>query len=60
MVSVLPSLLEARSGCVDPASWRWFPLEEEVADVPTLLVAIEALKAQGLTGPVVVRTFIHC
>jgi hypothetical protein len=35
------------------------PLVGEVAEVPALMGAIEALKAQGLTRPVVVRTFIQ-
>jgi ABC-type sugar transport system substrate-binding protein len=28
-------------------------------EVPAVMGAIRALKEQGLTGPVVVRTFIH-
>jgi hypothetical protein len=35
------------------------PPTEEAVDVPALAGAIEALRAQGLTGPVVLRTFIH-
>jgi hypothetical protein len=35
-------------------------LAEEAANVPALMGAIEALREQGLTGPVVVRTFIQC
>jgi hypothetical protein len=59
MVPVLPSFLEETSGDATLASWWLFPLADEVVGVPALMEAIEALKEQGLTGLVVVRTFIH-
>jgi hypothetical protein len=59
MVLVLPSFSEGRPDGTVPASWWLFPLAEEVVEVPTLVGAIEALRAQGLTGSVVVRTFIQ-
>jgi hypothetical protein len=46
-------------GGVALASWWLFPLAEEATKVPALMGAIESLKAQGLTGLVVVCTFIQ-
>jgi hypothetical protein len=59
MVSVLPSLLDERSGGVALDAWWLFPLVEEVVEVPALMGAIKVLKAQGLTGPMVVHTFVQ-
>jgi len=59
MVPVLPSFSEERSGSIAPASWRRFPLAEEATKVLALMGAIKALRAQGLTGLMVVRTFIQ-
>jgi hypothetical protein len=59
MVLVLPSFLEERPGGAALASGWLLPLAEENTKVLALMGAIEALKAQGLIGPVVVRTFIQ-
>jgi hypothetical protein len=58
MVPVLPSFLDERSGGVALDVWWLFPLVEEAVEVPALMGAIEVLKAQGLTGPMVVHTFV--
>lgn len=39
-------------------AWWFFPMAAEAIDVPALMEAIEALKEQGLTRLLVVRTFI--
>ena len=54
-----PFLLRREADGVAPTSWWQFPLVEEATKVPTLIGAIETLRAQGLTGPMVVRVFIH-
>jgi hypothetical protein len=58
MVPVLPSFTTARprgrTGVMG-----LFPLAVEVADVPALVGAVDALRGQGLTGPVIIRTFIE-
>ena len=59
MVSIFPSFSEGRPGGTVLASWWLFPLAEEAAEVLALVGAIEALRSQGLTGLVVVRTFIQ-
>jgi hypothetical protein len=59
LVLVLPSFIEERLGGATLESWQLFPLVKEAMDMPTLVGAIEALRAQGLTIAVVVRTFIH-
>lgn len=58
MVSVLPSFLEVRPGGTILASWWLFPLVEEATEVLALVGAIEALRAHGLSEPVVVHMFI--
>jgi hypothetical protein len=59
MVLVLPSFSKGRLGSAVLTLWRLFPLVEEATEVPALVGAIKALRAQGLTAPVVVRTFIQ-
>ena len=59
MVLVLPSFVAERPGGIALESWWLYPLAEEAVDVPALVGAIEALRGQGLTRLVVVRTFIH-
>jgi hypothetical protein len=51
MVLVLPSFSKERPGGATPASWQLFSLAREATEVPALMGAIKALKAQGLTGP---------
>ena len=59
MVLVLPSFMAVRPVGVTLESWWLCPQAEDVVDVPALVGAIEALRGQGLTRLVVVRTFIH-
>ena len=59
MVLVLPSFMAVMLGAVTLELWWLYPLAEEAVDVPTLVGAIKALRAQGLTEPVVVRMFLH-
>jgi hypothetical protein len=59
MVLVLPSFSKERPGGAALASWWLFTLAGEVTEVLALMGAIEALKAQGLTRPVVVHMFIQ-
>jgi sirohydrochlorin ferrochelatase len=51
--------VEERPRGAAPESWWLFLLAEMAKDIPALMRAIEALRAQGLTEPVVVHTFIH-
>jgi hypothetical protein len=59
MVPVLPSFMAVRPVGVTLESWWLCPQAEDAVDVPALIGAIEALRALGLTGPVVVCMFIH-
>ena len=59
MVLVLPSFSDERSGSVALNTCRLFPLTEEAVEMLALMGVVEALKAQGLIGPVVVHTFVH-
>jgi hypothetical protein len=45
LVPILSSFMEERLDGATLESWRLFPLAKEAMDVPTLMEAIEALRA---------------
>jgi hypothetical protein len=51
--------MEERLGGAAPESWRLLPLAKEAAYVPSLIRVVKAPRVQGLTGPMVVHTFVH-
>lgn len=59
MVPVLPSFMVMRPRGAAPESWVLFSLAAEVTDIAALMGAIDILRGQGLTGPVIVCTFIE-